>query len=141
MKQLLFIALLMLGVLTTLQAQQTIEYGYDPNGNRIYRHVVTIGGANHAKQFQEPVAEETNGAQTVVIYPNPTKGIFSIGITGLESDKQNGYTLFDLSGKIIKQGVLTSDRTSVDVTWNAAGIYLLDVNLGGNITRWKVVKQ
>ncbi len=126
-----------------LQAQ-TIEYAYDNNGNRILRHVIALSQQKQSPSAQEPqrpLGEENNGEQKIAIYPNPTRGIFSIGITGLEADKQNFYLLYDLSGRLIKRSNITSDRTSVDVTWNATGIYLLDVSLGGKISRWKIVKQ
>lgn len=126
-----------------LQAQ-TIEYEYDSNGNRVFRHVIAISQqiqSQAAQEPQRPLGEENNGQQKIAIYPNPTRGLFSIGITGLETNKQNFYLLYDISGRLIKRSNITSDRTSVDVTWNASGIYLLDISLGGRISRWKIVKQ
>jgi YD repeat-containing protein len=141
MKTYFFIIAMLLSVIT-LQAVTPVSYEYDDAGNLVLRHVVTLGQTQTSPgNVSKSLGEDDYGRQKIVIYPNPTQGIFSIGITGLENDKQNFYLLYDLSGRLIKRSNITSDHTSVDVTWNASGVYLLDVSLGGKISRWKVVKQ
>jgi hypothetical protein len=122
---------------------QTITYTYDANGNRTARTVVPI--SSRASAFkgspEDPAAQVTEGKQTIAIYPNPTKGIFAIGVTELDSRAENYYVLYNMQGKQLRHGRITSDRTPVDISWDAAGMYLLDISLGGNVSKWKIVKQ
>jgi hypothetical protein len=122
------------------QTTPTIGYTYDANGNRISRYVVTVWSSSSAFKG-ELAAQIGDSTQTIAIYPNPTQGIFAIGVTGLDATQENYYRLYDLRGKLLKHERITADRTSVDIGGNGAGIYLLDVSLGGKITRWKIIKQ
>ena len=143
MKKLLLIICFAASMTSLLQAQTAIAYEYDQDGNRSCRRIAKID--DKAPAFNgdpnQAVEQDNIGIQTVAIYPNPTKGIFSIGVTGLDSEKENYFLLYNMQGKLLKRQRITSDRTSVDITWDAAGMYLLDVSLGGNVSRWKIVKQ
>ncbi|MTK53337.1 T9SS type A sorting domain-containing protein [Paludibacter sp.] len=141
-----FILLLwfMAGAFSSIYGQTpTIGYTYDSNGNRTSRYIVSVrsGASSFKRDMQQPVAQIADGQQTISIYPNPTKGIFAIGITGLDSQAENYYVLYNMQGKQLRYGSITSDRTSIDITWDAVGMYLLDVSLGGNVSKWKIVKQ
>lgn len=143
MKKLLLFTCLLLCSIKLVEAQTAIAYDYDLDGNRSGRRVANI--YDKAPAFKgdpsQAVEQDNIGTQTVAIYPNPTKGIFSIGVTGLDSETENYYMLYNMQGKLMKRQRITSDRTSVDISWDAAGMYLLDVSLGGNVSRWKIVKQ
>lgn len=143
MKKLILIICFAASMTSLLQAQTAIAYEYDPDGNRSCRRIANI--YDKAPAFKgdpnQAVEQDNIGTQTVAIYPNPTKGIFSIGVTGLNSEQENYFLLYNMQGKLLKRQRITSDRTSVDITWDAAGMYLLDVSLGGNVSRWKIVKQ
>jgi hypothetical protein len=141
MQKFILLFWLMAGALF-IQAQ-TITYTYDANGNRTARTVATISNQTSAFKgsLENPAAQITAGQQSIAIYPNPTKGIFSIGVTGLNSQVENYYVLYNMQGKQLRRGRITSDRTPVDITWDASGMYLLDVYLGESVTKWKIVKQ
>ncbi|WP_293049599.1 T9SS type A sorting domain-containing protein [Paludibacter sp.] len=121
----------------------TIGYTYDAGGNRTSRYVVSIG--SHVSAFngssEQPVAQVNEGLQTISIYPNPTNGIFAIGIANLDKSKENYLVLYDMQGKQLKRQLIIAERTSVDITWNSVGMYLLDIYLGGVSSHWKIVKQ
>lgn len=141
MKTISFIIIMLFSGIA-LQAETTINYEYDSAGNRIMRHVVTIGQTPVLpRHVAKPLGEDDNGQQKIVIYPNPTQGAFSVEITGLRADKQNFYLLYTLSGKIMKKNNITVPLTSVNISGAAPGIYLLDISLDGNISHWKIVKQ
>ena len=65
-----------------------------------------------------------------VVYPNPAQDFISIVNPDFES-----YELFDMSGKIIRNG----EDTTIDVRDICAGIYLLTVNTGTGQFLTKVV--
>ncbi len=68
-----------------------------------------------------------------VIYPNPSNGVYSVrGIVGLQS-----YLIFDLNGKLIKEGELTSSESDIDLSTFVGGVYFLKMN---NST-YKIIKK
>lgn len=70
------------------------------------------------------------------IYPNPTTGILNLqSETGLES-----YQLYDLQGRIVKQGKLIDKQ--IDLSGVDNGLYFLRVrDQAGNVANLKVVKK
>lgn len=143
MNKLLLFTILWVSAFITVSAQTpTIGYTYDANGNRTSRYIVVVKSRASAlkSEVEQPAAQIDDGSQTIAIYPNPTKGIFSIGVTGLNSEQENYFILYNLQGKLLKRQRITSGRTTVDITWDAAGMYLLDVSLEDSETVNKVVR-
>lgn len=64
------------------------------------------------------------------VLPNPSHGIYTIMYSGT---KEIPYTLTDISGKIIRHGVLKSGNNTLTITEQSQGIYLL--HTGGITTR------
>jgi hypothetical protein len=60
------------------------------------------------------------------VYPNPTTGKVFIEIDDMQT-KLNCYSIFDFSGKIVKQGQL--DTPTLDVSELKKGLYLLSIQL------------
>jgi hypothetical protein len=60
----------------------------------------------------------------LVVYPNPSGGEYII----TTKEGNSSYTITDITGKIVKQGVLSTINTQVDISQEAAGIYFLKVN-------------
>ena len=89
MKKLLFIAFLFC-TRTYVHAQNKIKYSYDSAGNRTKREIVLSATRSILSEENEqvPYIEEMQSHE-IKIYPNPTKGILNIKITGL--DKAKGF--------------------------------------------------
>jgi len=68
------------------------------------------------------------------VLPNPSNGLYTIAYDGSNAIP---YTLTDLSGKTILDGVLKSGDNKLDITKQSQGIYMF--NAGGNTTR--LIKQ
>lgn len=78
------------------------------------------------------VAEQANGTQNWVLYPNPAKSIISVR-TDKNMDKQS-YEIFDLMGKIMQKGEMDAYETRINILELPAGIYLLkSSDLEGNV--------
>lgn len=61
-----------------------------------------------------------------LIYPNPSsKGLFTIEQTVI---KNTPYEIIDITGKVIKKGTLKEKRTTIDLSKNASGVYLLKID-------------
>ncbi|MEO9532020.1 MAG: T9SS type A sorting domain-containing protein [Crocinitomicaceae bacterium] len=69
------------------------------------------------------------------IYPNPATTEFTIN-----TNESISYQLFDLNGKIVKQGVYNGNGF-VDVSQLRKGVYLLELNADNNYQRMKLVVQ
>ena len=69
------------------------------------------------------------------VYPNPTNGLLKI-----KTEEQiNSVQLFDLKGQLVLSKLNPSSE--IDLTNTPAGIYILQVDLNGNIKQQKVVRR
>jgi len=74
-----------------------------------------------------PLAVPEYNLNNLRVYPNPSLGNFTIEhdfIVGADIP----YHITDLSGKVLQKGVLTGNRTIVDFSAAASGIYLLSTS-------------
>ena len=121
---------------------QSISFTYDADGNMTLRYVITLRSAV-AEEDETEVSEISStelSEQKITIYPNPTQGQIAIEVTPFDVQKKCFLRLFDLSGKVINTQKIETKRTELEIV-GAAGIYLLDIHLGENISKWKIIKQ
>ena len=74
-------------------------------------------------------AEERNLLQHIWLTPNPTTGLFSL-FTDLPNHNQVTASVFNVAGKKIISQVAVGSRYDFDLSNEAAGIYLLKINVG-----------
>lgn len=77
----------------------------------------------------------------VVVYPNPSKGIFNISLGDVQP---TAITVYDLTGKIIlsKKDIQTSNfETSLDLTNAALGIYFVKITANDQSTVKRIIKE
>ena len=70
------------------------------------------------------ISENSNDA-LFSVEPNPTTGLFTIE---LATQKNVPYEVTDISGKMLHKGMLTEKRTTIDLSKNDAGVYLLKID-------------
>lgn len=73
------------------------------------------------------------------VYPNPTKGIFT-----LESEKNRmiqQYEIMDVTGKVILNSKVNGSKTEINLTAFEKGIYLVKIHTANGIEMKKVVKE
>ena len=123
---------------------QTVNFTYDNDGNMTQRKILTIPPQNakaaHKDTVSAPVTDQI-GLQKITIYPVPTRGMFQVAVTLLDSKQNNYFCLYSLSGAKILQHKITNESTSIDISTYPPATYLLDVYLGDKVSRWKVIKQ
>ena len=73
---------------------------------------------------------------TISLYPNPVKGNF-LTVRMADSTKAT-YTIANILGQTVKSG---SVRGAIDVSGLKAGVYIININDGVNVTTKKFVKQ
>lgn len=121
--------------------QNKIKYSYDDAGNRIKREIVLSSlksaiSSDQITSFIEEVAD-----QKIIIYPNPTKGQLTIEITDPENTVTGNLTIFNLRGQVIAKEQISSTRTSIDISTEPRGAYILHININEETSAWKIIKE
>jgi hypothetical protein len=137
-----FLSLLLLLMFVGTTRGQTVSFDYDADGNMQSRYTVTLRSSEMFMEEEEETA--ITGIdffeRKITIYPNPTQGRISIEIKPLAPEENNFLRLYDMRGRSIKLQKIESTRTEMDITGNP-GIYLLDIHLGEEVSKWKIIKQ
>ena len=102
---------------------------------------VLTQGFHQSKLVITSIDEIPGQINIVSVFPNPTHQFACIKFNKLP--EQNIYKLFDLSGRILKSGVITSAETQVDLSRFAEGTYLLKIfrNDSEPIQTFKIIRQ
>ncbi len=100
--------------------------GTETTGNELFSYTPSNDEANAIGDFD---ADQLN------IYPNPSKGtIYVDGLTGNEAS----YTLTNISGTVVKAGILSSKTLVLEV---APGIYVIQIKDNETTTVQKLIIQ
>ena len=122
---------------------QRIKYTYDSAGNRLTRQkeiVVQTRGA--LSDEEEPsVYEEELSETKVTIYPNPTRGMLKVDISGVEKFENARISLYDLTGTLMQQWGSISQSNAVDISDRTPGMYIMQIVYNGNTSSWKIIKE
>ncbi len=70
--------------------------------------------------------------ESIAVYPNPTGGLLTVPTSVLDKN----YTVFDITGKPVKQGIFAADN--IDLSSFNNGLYLLKVE---GYTMTKIIKE
>lgn len=121
--------------------QNKIKYSYDDAGNRIKREIVlsSLKSAMSSDQITSFIEEVAD--QKIIIYPNPTRGQLTIEIIDSENSVTGNLTVFNLRGQIIAKEQMSSNRTSIDISSEPKGTYILHINIKEETTTWKIIKE
>lgn len=123
---------------------QAITYTYDPAGNRTEK-VILLMKSSSVEQGTEPLTDKSFANMEMLIYPNPTKGNLIVEIKPndqMESfDDKILFSLYDLSGRLIKQVNGETGVTTIDLNAEKDGMYLLVVKQGEINSRWKIIRR
>lgn len=80
------------------------------------------------------VVNSTNG---IVIAPTLTKDVVNI----LKAPKKSSYTVYDLSGKKLQNGVINSAQETISLSSYTNGIYIIEVKTDKEVISKKVIKE
>lgn len=81
--------------------------------------------------------EENTDKQTVVLYPNPTSGVFTIGMEKLSSAK---VVVYDLTGNCVYRSTVC-DGEQINISHLRNGVYFVEINDNQNVIIRKLIKQ
>ena len=89
---------------------------------------------------KDPVSEKL-GNKNIRIYPNPTSGVLKIEVAGFEDSDKGNLSIFNLSGQQLLNSDIISTFTELDISSSQKGVYILLINLNGESTTWKIIKE
>ncbi len=141
----IFTACLMFQATCYLAAQvPTIEYIYDQAGNRVSRRVIPL--QQNIKKHTVPtdsieVVKDFLGEMEVKLYPNPTKGLLLVEVTGGKSDKEMDLILYNGGGQTLVNKQATTGLNNLDLSNYPAGWYILQVKAGTEKKEYKIIKE
>ncbi|WP_291529402.1 T9SS type A sorting domain-containing protein [Bacteroides sp. UBA939] len=121
---------------------QRIKYLYDNAGNRITRQEIVVSTTRAAMDNEEEtVYQEELSESKITIYPNPTRGVLRVDISGVEAFENAGISLYDLTGKQLRQWREVSGSNTIDISDRNPGVYILQIAYNGNVSSWKIIKE
>jgi len=81
-------------------------------------------------------------AKDITIWPNPVEDIVNIEITKDKVFKISEVEIFDLSNRLVKRiSISATNRAVIDMRDLAKGVYLFNIEVGGERIRSKVIKK
>lgn len=119
----------------SLLGQNKVHFIYDDAGNRTKKEII-ISETRSAEIFTEELAQ-----REIKIYPNPTQGQLKIEISDLGDDEEVNLTIYNVQGKKILSEKTSENYTIMDISSNPSGVYILQINIKGEISTWKIIKQ
>ena len=125
-------------------AQNKIKYTYDDAGNRLTRKkeiVVQTRGVLSDDEGEPSIYEEKLSETKVTIYPNPTRGMLKVDISGVEKFENARISLYDLTGKLLQQWAGISQSNEIDLSERTPGMYIMQIVYNGNASSWKIIKE
>lgn len=125
-------------------SSQKVVFAYDAAGNRISRSIVLMRRnapkAQNTEEAVEPFIEKLGANQELRIYPNPTRGIVFLDITGA-GDASYRIQLFNLKGIELRSCEAKAEQTAIDMTSYPEGVYILRIHRGDEIRDYKIIKK
>ena len=83
---------------------------------------------------------EENLAQELLVYPNPTSGVFTIECKNTNLDNY-GFRIYDIFGKLLISNNLTKENNTIDLSNQPTGIYFFQlIEDGKSVSFQKIVK-
>ena len=136
--------LFLMSSIASMAQNNTLNFAYDDNGNRILRELV-FEEIRNVESFNKENALTVNtnnllDTLDIKLFPNPTYGQFHIQITDALPDTPIKAVLMTVSGNIISEKLVTSDRMEFDLSNQADGIYFLQLLLSENNPFFRISK-
>jgi hypothetical protein len=156
MKAFSLLAFLLLGGLCSLSSwsQGNFTYTYDNAGNRTKRgpsttklksaYIVNFSSEASGDSSQVPKVKESEikmAALEINIYPNPTHGEITLQLKNLDSTKPCVLSIVNLSGQEIISRRNLSDYNEIDLSPYSDGLYIVKLQVGETVRKWKIVKK
>lgn len=95
---------------------------------------IIVTGFNEVVLGTQDIKNSANG---IIIAPTLTKDVVNI----LKAPKKSSYTVYDLSGKKLQNGVINSAQETISLSSYTNGIYIIEVKTDKDVISKKVIKE
>jgi len=149
-RRIIFLVLCVITLVANAQKTYTTVFSYDNAGNRIKRKVCvstyTISTKSHknsSDSIPEKGATDDLLSCKVTIYPNTTKDLVYLAISGIDGeDKISKIEVYSENGQLLETIQKTGNATiPVDLTSYVSGIYVIRFYQENNMHIYKIIKQ
>lgn len=140
---LLLTILIVAAALPGISQTKVFNFTYDSSGNRTERRLIQLKSSfieDESLTEKQVILEDELYGHDIKIYPNPTKGRITINISGVENDAVH-LLIYNAQGSLIKQMQFKGPASTVDLSQQPDGIYVLKILIGAFHTEWKIVKN
>jgi len=100
---------------------------------------LTTGETNAETDEMTTDINESDFFEAVKIYPNPVSSKLNIELKFNEAG--DFYSIYNINGSRLMTNEINSTKTEIDVNTFSAGIYIVEIKNGAQISREKVVKH
>jgi hypothetical protein len=134
------------GFSTPPDTLRSYTFTYDESGNRILRESAIIqlkSAATIPSGFtdeQEQALEKKLSDRTILIYPNPTRGLINISMVEIGNDAVR-VIVFNAQGQLVVDKLLEGNSGVVNLSKQPPGIYFMRIIIDGMSAEWKIVKE
>ncbi|MBL4669910.1 MAG: T9SS type A sorting domain-containing protein, partial [Flavobacteriales bacterium] len=114
-------------------------YTVTANGN--YAVEITVGSCIDTSACESVIIsgiEANSFANQLIVYPNPTKGLFTVSLD--ELDNNANVIVYTVVGKEIVNQEITKNKTTINLEAYDKGIYFVKIQNGENIITKRIVK-
>lgn len=110
------------------------------NITRIYGNAGVQAKSNAIEYHSEPEIDTNPIYNELTIYPNPSKGIYTIDLTQIQ--EPTTITIYNVLGELVYDQLLTpQNQNQIDLTHLANGYYIAQINNHLKSIQQKLIKN
>lgn len=137
--------LLLLASASVIGQNTTVHFGYDADGNRIFRSLTVSKMEDKglpSDSLESPLClDDANDLfGQISLYPNPTRGKLTVMLKGLEGEAVSARVV-TLAGTVIEQSEMTDGSHDFDLSGLPPGVYLLQLSTPDASQTWRIIKK
>lgn len=139
--KILLIIFFSIASIVSIQAQNKVSYSYDAAGNRVSRTLVVANRSLSADEVPEDIITEKIAEREIKIYSS-IQGQITVEISTLEEMKTGTITIYAVpNGNAVLARRIQSTREDIDISNQGTGVYILLVDIDGEKTSYKLMKN
>jgi hypothetical protein len=115
---------------------------FTPSTDGNYAVEITLGGCvdtSACENVSTVGVNETNLSKGFNIYPNPTKGLFTVSLD--ELDNNSTIIVYSIVGKEVINQKITNNKTIINLEGFDKGIYFVKIQNGNQLITERIIKQ